>query len=99
MAKKVFTRQPVASYFNTYFINFMVDAKKGEGIQLAEKYQVTSFPTYLFIDGGGTLIQTMEGAMTEKAFLRHPEKLFPNTTNKPLSQNLQPPLRGEAAGL
>ena len=54
----------------------MVDAKKGEGIQLAEKYQVTSFPTYLFIDGGGTLIQTMEGAITEKAFLEASRKAF-----------------------
>jgi thiol:disulfide interchange protein len=69
MAKNVFTQQKVADQFNSKFINYMIDAEKGEGPMIAEKYKVGSFPTYLFIDGEGNLVYKIEGAMDADKFL------------------------------
>lgn len=69
MAKNVFTQSKVADKFNSGFINYMIDAEKGEGIQLAEKYKVESFPTYLFVDGTGNLVYKIEGALPADKFI------------------------------
>lgn len=50
MAKNVFTLYSVGSFYNENFICMKVDAENGEGIALAKKYEVRSYPTYLFID-------------------------------------------------
>lgn len=69
MAKNVFTKQKVADHFNAKFINYMIDAEKGEGPTIGEKYKVGSFPTYLFVDGDGNLVYKIEGASDEDKFL------------------------------
>jgi thiol:disulfide interchange protein len=68
MAKNIFTQPKIADQFNAKFVNYMIDAEKGEGVMLAEKYQVASFPTYLFIDSSGKLVYKIEGAMSADKF-------------------------------
>lgn len=70
MANTVFTQQKVAQHFNSRFINFKVDAEKGEGITLAEKYQVMSYPTYLFVDADGKLLYRIEGSLDADTFIK-----------------------------
>ena len=74
MAKNVFTQAKVADHFNSQYVNFAVDAEKGDGIDLAKRYGVESFPTYLFIDGTGKLVYRIEGALAADAFLAEAEK-------------------------
>ncbi|MBQ8502365.1 MAG: thioredoxin family protein [Bacteroides sp.] len=50
MAKNVFTLPDVGQFYNTHFLNVKIDAENGEGIALAQKYAVRSYPTYAFID-------------------------------------------------
>lgn len=50
MAKTVFTLYSVGTLYNDNFINMKIDAENGEGIELAKKYGVKSYPTYCFID-------------------------------------------------
>lgn len=50
MATKVFVLPQVGEMYNRNFINLKVDAEKGEGAELARRYEVTSYPTYLFLD-------------------------------------------------
>lgn len=50
MAQTVFTLPPVGYYYNNTFINLKIDAEDGEGVALAKKYGVRSYPTYAFID-------------------------------------------------
>lgn len=50
MAKTVFKEEKVGSFYNEKFVCTQIDAEKGEGKDLAKKYQVRVFPTYLFID-------------------------------------------------
>ncbi|POY36289.1 hypothetical protein C3K47_11070 [Solitalea longa] len=50
MASTVFTKPEIGEKFNKGFINVKIDAEKGEGIDIAKKYKVGSYPTYLFIN-------------------------------------------------
>lgn len=56
MAKNVFPQPTVGEFYNANFINSKIDMEKGEGIDLAKKYNVRAYPTYLFINGDGELI-------------------------------------------
>src|SRR3954471_13635384 len=38
MAKNVFTNDTVADFYNNNFVNAKIDMEKGEGIELAQKY-------------------------------------------------------------
>lgn len=49
MAQTVFSLPTVGYYYNQTFINLKIDAEEGEGITLAKKYGVRSYPTYAFI--------------------------------------------------
>lgn len=50
MAKNVFTLYSVGSFYNSNFVNAKIDAENGEGITLAKKFGVRSYPTYCFIN-------------------------------------------------
>lgn len=50
MEETVFPVQEVRTFYNTTFVNFRIDAEKGEGIAFRTKYAVNSYPTYLFIN-------------------------------------------------
>lgn len=50
MAQEVFSLPTVGDYYNHTFINLKIDAENGEGVELAKKYGVRSYPTYAFID-------------------------------------------------
>lgn len=50
MAQTVFTLPTVGYYYNNTFINLKIDAEDGEGVALAKKYGVRSYPTYAFVD-------------------------------------------------
>lgn len=69
MEKNVFTKKSVGDYYNTNFVNARFDMEKGEGREIAAKYGVRSYPTYLFLNGDGELISQNMGYMEEGMFL------------------------------
>lgn len=70
MVKNIFPLQSVGDYYNSHFINAKIDMEKGEGIDLAKKYNVKAFPTYLFIDGSGEAVHRTLGYVEEKDFIQ-----------------------------
>ena len=56
-AKEVLSDEEVGQAMNATFVNLKYNAKKGEGIELAKKYEVYGFPTYLIIDHNGNIIE------------------------------------------
>lgn len=70
MAAEIFPQQKVGDVFNAHFINYKIDAEKGEGIQLAAKYEARAFPTYLFINNQGELVYRTTGYMQAEAFIK-----------------------------
>ena len=69
MEKNVFTKKSVGDYYNANFVNARFDMEKGEGREIATKYGVRSYPTYLFLNGDGELISQNLGYMEESVFL------------------------------
>lgn len=61
MAKTVFPDANVSALYNTRFINLKMDMEKGEGIAMAKRYDVTAFPTLLFLDGDGQIVHKALG--------------------------------------
>ncbi len=69
MAKDVFTKPEVGEYYNSTFINYQIDAEKGEGVDFAKEYQIEFYPTILYIDGTGKVVEKKIGAMSPELFL------------------------------
>jgi thiol-disulfide isomerase/thioredoxin len=74
MSAKVFTLNIISEKFNESFVNFKIDAEKGEGIELAKKYAITAYPTYLFVNGNGDLVYRAIGAMPAEKFIVEADK-------------------------
>ncbi|WP_104380921.1 DUF255 domain-containing protein [Sphingobacterium sp. HMA12] len=74
MEGNVFSQLEVADYFNSNFINTKFDCEIGEGVDIAKNYQIKSFPTYLFLDGQGTLIYRTQSRMEADLFLKQAQQ-------------------------
>lgn len=61
--KNVFNDSEVGSFYNTNFINVHYDAMKGDGSMLADKNNVRSVPSFLYINGDGKVVMRGEGAI------------------------------------
>ena len=75
MATQVFTQKKVGDYFNKTFVNAKFDAEKGEGVQIARRYGVEAYPTFLLLDGNGTLVGKMVGGSPANDFIQKIEGL------------------------
>ncbi len=62
MAANMFTNDTIASYYNKSFICAHFDMEKGEGIQLAQLYQIRAYPTLLFVNQAGEMVHKRVGA-------------------------------------
>jgi thiol:disulfide interchange protein len=74
MSKLTFTDEEVGKVTDQYFIAYKVDAEKGEGITIAEKYKVNAYPTVLFFNTDGKQIGKEKGMMDVEKFLYVLEK-------------------------
>ncbi|SDK00496.1 Thioredoxin-like [Pedobacter sp. ok626] len=81
MAKDVFTKDNVADLFNQTFLNVKYDMEKGEGPALKDKYGVSAYPTYLFVNGDGEVVHKIVGSMSASEFMEEAKKaLNPEST-------------------
>jgi thioredoxin 1 len=64
MDQEVFTQPSTISYLNDNFIAYKVDAEKGTGGAVSLMYEVEAYPTLLFLDEKGTVLQKREGGAT-----------------------------------
>lgn len=68
MSNKVFPQVEVGNYMNEKFIPLKLDAEK-EGQELAKKYGVKAYPTYVIVDGDGKMQASFSGAMEGDKFI------------------------------
>lgn len=69
MTSKVFPQKSVGDFYNRNFINAKIDMEKGEGVSLATKYNVTAYPTYLFVNGDGKIVHKAIGYIEATPFI------------------------------
>ncbi len=63
LEKYAFSDLEVANFFNDNFLNVRLDMEEYPGIGIAEKYEISIYPTLLFVDGNGNVIHRGCGAM------------------------------------
>ncbi|MFI5451411.1 thioredoxin family protein [Pedobacter sp. UC225_61] len=61
MDSETYKDQAVADYYNANFINVKYDMEKGEGLLLAQRFSVESYPNLLFINPDGTVLHRGTG--------------------------------------
>lgn len=62
MEKDVFMDRELGNFFNKNFISYKVDAEKGNGVNLAQIFNVQAYPTLLFLNDKGQVLERKEGA-------------------------------------
>lgn len=85
MARDVFPHPEAGKKYNELFINFKIDAEKGEGRAVAAKYAVSSYPTNLYIDPKTEeVVYRVAGACDVPEFLRRAD-IAQNDFTDPMS--------------
>lgn len=70
LRETTFKDQAVAALFNKNFINVSIDLEKGEGTDLAKKYNVTGYPTLLVINANGDVVSESIGYLSAKQLIK-----------------------------
>ena len=69
MSKNVFTDKQVGDYYNDKFVNVKIDMERGEGVDIAKKYEVAAYPSLLYINGDGEVMHRSIGSRPALDFL------------------------------
>lgn len=70
MAENVFILPFIGDFYNTNFVNMKIDAENGEGVELAKRYGVNSYPTYVFVDPkNGDVVHRSKSRQEAEQFL------------------------------
>ncbi len=71
MAANLFPNAEAGKLYNKHFVNYKIDAEKGEGVEVAAKYKIQGYPTNLFLRPDGSVVYTVMGAGDLKWFLEN----------------------------
>ncbi|OMP30153.1 MULTISPECIES: DUF255 domain-containing protein [Mangrovimonas] len=69
MSKNVFPIPEVGALYNKEFVSIKLDAEK-EGLEDAKKYQVNSYPTYLYLNSSGNVVYKESGSRMPEDFIQ-----------------------------
>lgn len=70
LEKNVFSKKEVGDFYNATFVNAHFDMEKGEGVDIARKYKIYSYPTLIFLNGNGDVVYKAAGYMPSEEFLK-----------------------------
>ena len=69
MLNKEFPKKEMGDYLNAGFVCAKMNLALGEGPELARKWDVHAFPTFLFLDSEGNILYRMTGYMAADKFI------------------------------
>ncbi|MBT1711994.1 thioredoxin family protein [Fulvivirgaceae bacterium PWU5] len=75
LQRTTFKDAKAAAYFNKHFINYSVDVAKGEGIDLAKRWQIEGLPTLLFIDENGKVLANHTGYVDGEGLMEFAQEI------------------------
>ena len=78
MAQTTFTNKEVGNLMNKNFVCVKMDMEKGEGTTIMNAYKVNAFPTYLFLNQNGEVIQIEGGYKSAEEFVKVASKVLLN---------------------
>ena len=69
LAATVFVDSSLGSYFNNNYVNVKFDMEKEEGPSIATRYQITAYPTLLWLDPNGSIKNKVIGGLDVKGLM------------------------------
>jgi thioredoxin 1 len=104
MDRTTFSDPAVGDWAKRNVIPVKIDAEKGEGRRLSQRYMVSSFPTVLFIDPGGQEIDRLVAAYPPEPFLSEAAAVVAGTSPlqagmRALQKNWSPEVAAQAANV
>ena len=69
MDQNVFTHQETADVINEDFISYKVNAEKNNGLIISFNYDIIEYPTLLFLDSKGKILERNDGATSQSELL------------------------------
>lgn len=78
MAVKIFPQEKMGTYFNKNFVVAKFDAERGEGVSIAEKYNVRAYPTFLILDSTGKEVGRIVGGADPDDFIAKVQEVVDN---------------------
>ncbi|OMP30154.1 hypothetical protein BKM32_12250 [Mangrovimonas sp. DI 80] len=88
MAKDIFPLASVGEVYNKNFINLKLDAEK-EGQAVAKQYNVTGYPTLLYLDADGKILLKDTAFKAEDTFIEMANRAVSSVNSKYSLENLQ----------
>jgi thioredoxin 1 len=76
LRRNTFPNKDVADFYNKHFINVEVDGEVGEGRELMQKFGVTGYPTLIYLDKDGKVVQQTAGYRDPVDFLGLGKHMF-----------------------
>ncbi|MBQ9223255.1 MAG: thioredoxin family protein [Prevotella sp.] len=64
MAKEIFPQKECGDAMNDQFVSIKIDMEKGEGVELAKKLAIKSYPTFIIFNADGTEVNRIVGGST-----------------------------------
>ncbi|WP_233556923.1 thioredoxin family protein [Odoribacter sp. AF15-53] len=74
MAEKVFTQEKAGEFFNPKFVCVKFDMEKGEGPELAKRFEIKAFPTFFILRPDGSMQHKIVGGGELEDFIARVEK-------------------------
>ena len=62
MDSNTFSEEEVGTFFKDNYVSYKLNIEKGEGLNFAQKYSITSYPTMLYFNSDGELVHRIIGA-------------------------------------
>lgn len=85
MAQEIFPQKEVGDFYNANFLNMQIDAENTEdGQMIAKNFNVTAFPTFLFINGDGELTYRFMGSKMADKFIDEGRKALEAFASQPV---------------
>ncbi len=81
LKQHTFTDKAVTEYFNKNFINIALDMEKGDGLAVAEKYQIKAYPTLIITDADQKSVSVSEGYIGPGELMQFGKYVIDKRTN------------------
>ncbi len=80
MDENVYNHKATADIINANFISYRVDAEKSNGPNVAFNYAAEFYPTLLFLDAQGNVLEKKSGSVMTREFLDLAQSALAKTT-------------------
>jgi thioredoxin 1 len=69
LKRSTFPDKAAGEFFNKNFINVALDMEQGDGVAVAERYQVNAYPTLIITDANGNIVTYTKGYIDAKQLI------------------------------